>query len=72
MANKIPYEELEYKYNLLEKAVKAELDAWNNYYKGNKTKSLLAIARSCQQRVKDIVNPKPKQVSQAKIDWLGQ
>lgn len=72
--SKLQYENQEVKLQLqlLEKAVKemmAAKDVWISD-RNNENKRKVFFAK--EKIVKEILNPKPKQVSQAKIDWLAQ
>lgn len=52
--------------------VRDMIDAQQAYFKSNKDYQLLKVSKAIESEVKELVNPKPKKISQATIDWLGQ
>lgn len=60
------------KYEHLESMVRDMIDAQQAYFKSNKDYQLLKVSKAIEAEVKELVNPKPKKISQATIDWLGQ
>lgn len=65
-------QEMELKYQELLKRAKRLVDAASDYSKSNQDKQKFIILKSCENDLRNHIYPKPKQMSQAIIEWLGQ
>lgn len=65
-------EELKAKYNQLFNSVKVMMESNELWLKDKNNWQKKTTFFAAQSKVKEIINPKPKETSQARIDWLAQ
>lgn len=65
-------QEKQMQYDELLKRAKRLVDAASDYSKSNQDKQKFIILKSCENDLRNHIYPKPKQMSQAIIEWLGQ
>lgn len=65
-------QEKQLQYDELFKRAKRLVDAAAEYSKSNRDQKKFIILKNCENDLRNHIYPKPKQMSQAMIDWLRQ